>query len=144
MAPRRSRKPAATIQKKESRQAEPGARAMAGAGAAVCEVSVFTAIVGKVYLFSHDHRDGSTQTAWPQAPIPQPPTWPQAPIPQPLAWPQAPIPQPPTWPQAPIPVRASAARLFRLQATLMSFPRIFLLQESGHESLEEISSDRKS
>src|SRR5579872_5723860 len=81
MAPRRSRKPAATIQKKESRQAEPGARAMAGAGAAVCEVSVFTAIVGKVYLFSHDHRDGSTQTAWPQAPIPQPPTWPQAPDP---------------------------------------------------------------
>src|SRR5579872_7231156 len=118
MAPRRSRKPAATIQKKESRQAEPGARAMAGAGAAVCEVSVFTAIVGKVYLFSHDHRDGSTQTAWPQAPIPQPPTWAQAPIPQ-----------PPTWAQAPSPVRASAARLFRLQATLMSFPRIFLLQE---------------
>src|SRR5579872_5487988 len=109
MAPRRSRKPAATIQKKESRQAEPGARAMAGAGAAVCEVSVFTAIVGKVYLFSHDHRDGSTQTAWPQAPIPQPPTWPQAPI-------------PPAWAQAPSPVRASAARLFRLQATLMSFP----------------------
>src|SRR5579872_659553 len=120
MAPRRSRKPAATIQKKESRQAEPGARAMAGAGAAVCEVSVFTAIVRKVYLFSHDHRDGSTQTAWPQAPIP------------------------PAWAQAPSPVRASAARRFRLQATLMSFPRIFLLQESGHESLEEISSDRKS
>ncbi|HLX76513.1 MAG TPA: hypothetical protein VKR26_17325 [Terriglobales bacterium] len=37
--------------------------------------------MGKVYLFSHDHRDGSTQTAWPQAPIPQPPTWPQAPDP---------------------------------------------------------------
>ena len=44
----------ATIQKKESRQFVPGVRAMAGAGAADCEVSVFTAILGKDYLFSHD------------------------------------------------------------------------------------------
>src|SRR5690349_14303405 len=56
MAPRRSRKPMATIQKKESRQAGPGGRAMAGAEAADCEVSVLTAIVGKVFLFSHDLR----------------------------------------------------------------------------------------
>ena len=43
----------ATIQNMESRQAGPGGRAMAGAEAADCEVSVLTAIVGKVYLFSH-------------------------------------------------------------------------------------------
>ncbi len=54
MAPNRSRKPIVTIQKKESRQPGPGGRAMAGAEAADCEVSVLTAIVGKVPLFSHD------------------------------------------------------------------------------------------
>src|SRR5512135_906907 len=67
MAPSRSRKPMATIQNKESRQAEPGTRAMAGAGAADCEVSVFTAIVEKVYLFSHDFAEHSTNIASPFA-----------------------------------------------------------------------------
>src|SRR5512146_3024733 len=62
MAPSRNRKPTATIQKKESRQLGPDARAMAGAAAAECEVNVFTTIVGKVYLFSHECRDVSTQT----------------------------------------------------------------------------------
>lgn len=48
MAARRSRKPAATIQKSESRQFGPTCSGdAAGATAADCEVNVFTAIVGK-------------------------------------------------------------------------------------------------
>jgi len=48
MAARRNRKPAATIQKNESRQFGPTCSGeTAGVAAADCEVNVFTAIVGK-------------------------------------------------------------------------------------------------